>query len=201
MLDLAGDPIALTAALVDVESVSGDEAAAGRPGPRGARPRSPHLTVIRDGNNVLARTDGGKEQRVLLAGHLDTVPTADNVPSHREGDFLFGCGTSDMKSGDAVLLHLAATVTDPAYDVTFVLYDNEEVAAEKNGLNRITCRPPRLARRRPRDPDGADQRQRRGRLPGDAAGRCRAHRQARAQRPQLARRRTRSMPRRRCWRR
>jgi succinyl-diaminopimelate desuccinylase len=98
-----------------------------------------HLTVIRDGNNVLARTDAGKDQRVLLAGHLDTVPSADNVPSHREGDFLFGCGTSDMKSGDAVLLHLAATVTDPAYDVTFVLYDNEEVAAEKNGLNRITA--------------------------------------------------------------
>jgi succinyl-diaminopimelate desuccinylase len=71
---------------------------------------------------------------VLLAGHLDTVPIADNVPSRREGDRLFGCGTSDMKSGDAVLLHLAATLPEPAYDLTFVLYDNEEVEAARNGL-------------------------------------------------------------------
>jgi succinyl-diaminopimelate desuccinylase len=138
MLDLAGDPIALTAALVDVESVSGDEQQLADQ-VHDALSALPHLTVMRDGNNVLARTTLGRDHRVLLAGHLDTVPTADNVPSHREGDVLFGCGTSDMKSGDAVLLHLAATVTDPAYDVTFVLYDNEEVAAELNGLNRITA--------------------------------------------------------------
>jgi succinyl-diaminopimelate desuccinylase len=76
---------------------------------------------------------------VLVAGHLDTVPIAGNVPSRRDGDRLFGCGTSDMKSGDAVLLHLAATLSEPAYDVTYVLYDNEEVEAEKNGLNRIAA--------------------------------------------------------------
>jgi succinyl-diaminopimelate desuccinylase len=137
VLDLTADPIALTAALVDVESVSGDEQRLADL-VHEALQQLPHLTVLRDGNNVLARTDAGKGRRVLLAGHLDTVPTADNVPSHREGDFLFGCGTSDMKSGDAVLLHLAATLADPAYDLTFVLYDNEEVAAELNGLNRVT---------------------------------------------------------------
>ncbi len=76
---------------------------------------------------------------MLLAGHLDTVPIADNVPSRREGDLLYGCGTSDMKSGDAVLLHLAATLPEPSYDLTFVLYDNEEVEAEKNGLNRLVA--------------------------------------------------------------
>jgi succinyl-diaminopimelate desuccinylase len=74
---------------------------------------------------------------VLLAGHLDTVPVADNLPSRREGDLLHGCGTSDMKSGDAVILHLAATLPEPAYDLTFVLYDNEEVEAERNGLTRL----------------------------------------------------------------
>jgi succinyl-diaminopimelate desuccinylase len=42
-----------------------------------------------------------------------------------------------MKSGDAVLLHLAATLADPAYDLTFVLYDNEEVEADKSGLKRL----------------------------------------------------------------
>jgi succinyl-diaminopimelate desuccinylase len=97
----------------------------------------PHLTVLRDGNNVLARTELGRDRRVLLAGHLDTVPIADNVPSRRDGNLLYGCGTSDMKSGDAVLLHLAATLTDPAYDLTFVLYDNEEVEADKSGLKRL----------------------------------------------------------------
>jgi succinyl-diaminopimelate desuccinylase len=97
------------------------------------------LEVQRDGNVVVARSHLGRQQRVLIAGHLDTVPIADNVPSRRDGDRLFGCGTSDMKSGDAVLLHLAATLVDPAYDVTYVLYDNEEVEAEKNGLNRIAA--------------------------------------------------------------
>jgi succinyl-diaminopimelate desuccinylase len=135
-LDLAQDPVALTAALVDVPSVSGTEE------PLADLVHAelialPHLTVHRDGNNLVARTDLGRERRVLLAGHLDTVPIADNVPSRLDGDRLYGCGTSDMKSGDAVLLHLAATLPDPAYDLTFVLYDNEEVEAEKNGLKRL----------------------------------------------------------------
>jgi succinyl-diaminopimelate desuccinylase len=92
---------------------------------------------VRDGNNVVARTSLGRDRRVLLAGHLDTVPTADNLPSRRDGDRLYGCGTSDMKAGDAVLLHLAATLPEPAYDLTFVLYDNEEVEADRNGLKRL----------------------------------------------------------------
>jgi len=135
-LDLAADVVALTAALVDVESVSGDEQRLADL-VHDALAALPHLTVVRDGNNVLARTDLGRDHRVLLAGHLDTVPIADNVPSRRDGDRLFGCGSSDMKSGDAVLLHLAATLREPSYDVTYVLYDNEEVEAEKNGLNRL----------------------------------------------------------------
>lgn len=135
-LDLTADVIALTTALVDVESVSGNEAALATL-VHEALVAVPHLKVERVGNNVLARTELGRERRVLLAGHLDTVPIADNVPSRRKGDLLLGCGTSDMKSGDAVILHLAATLTDPAYDLTFVLYDNEEIEAERNGLNHL----------------------------------------------------------------
>jgi succinyl-diaminopimelate desuccinylase len=137
MLDLAADPVDLTAALVDVESVSGDEKHLADLVEQALR-ALPHLTVSRDGDAVVARTSLGRERRVLLAGHLDTVPVADNLPSRRDGDRLFGCGTTDMKSGDAVLLHLAATLPEPAYDVTYVLYDNEEVEAERNGLGRLT---------------------------------------------------------------
>jgi succinyl-diaminopimelate desuccinylase len=97
----------------------------------------PHLVVDRDGDAVVARTQLGRDRRVLLAGHLDTVPIADNLPSRREGGLLYGCGTTDMKAGDAVLLHLAATLPDPAYDVTYVLYDHEEVEAARNGLRRL----------------------------------------------------------------
>jgi succinyl-diaminopimelate desuccinylase len=135
-LDLSADVVALTAALVDVESVSGDEVRLADL-VHEALAEQPHLKVERVGNNVVARTDLGRDRRVLLAGHLDTVPVADNLPSRRDGDLLHGCGTSDMKSGDAVLLHLAATLADPAYDVTYVLYDNEEVEAERNGLNHL----------------------------------------------------------------
>ncbi len=137
-LDLTQDPVALTAALVDVPSVSGSEDRLADL-VHDALDALPHLSVVRDGNNVIARTDLGRERRVLLAGHLDTVPIADNVPSRLDGEILYGCGTSDMKSGDAVLLHLAATLAEPAYDLTFVLYDNEEVEAEKNGLNRLVA--------------------------------------------------------------
>ncbi len=135
-LQLAQDPVDLTAALVDIASVSGDEARLADL-VEDALVSMPHLSVVRDGNNVVARTSLRRRSRVLLAGHLDTVPIADNLPSRREGDRLFGAGTSDMKSGDAVLLHLAATLGDPAYDLTFVLYDNEEVEATKNGLKRL----------------------------------------------------------------
>jgi succinyl-diaminopimelate desuccinylase len=136
MLDLTLDPIALTAALVDVESVSGDERRLADLVEEALR-AVPGLTVDRDGDAVVARTSLGRDRRVLLAGHLDTVPIADNVPSRLDGDRLHGCGTTDMKSGDAVLLHLAGTLREPSYDVTYVLYDNEEVEASRNGLKRL----------------------------------------------------------------
>ncbi|HEV7657572.1 MAG TPA: succinyl-diaminopimelate desuccinylase [Mycobacteriales bacterium] len=132
-LGLSGED--LTAALVDFPSVSGTEgplADAVEAALRGAD----GLEVVRDGDTVLARTALGRARRVLLAGHLDTVPIADNVPSRVEGDLLYGCGTSDMKSGVAVLLRLAA-LADPADDLTFVCYDNEEVEAARNGLGRV----------------------------------------------------------------
>ncbi|MCU7823006.1 succinyl-diaminopimelate desuccinylase [Kitasatospora sp. DSM 101779] len=135
-LDLSLDGGALTAQLVDFPSVSGDEQALADAVENALR-ALPHLTVDRHGNNVVARTNLGRAERVLLAGHLDTVPIADNLPSRVEGDLLYGCGTSDMKSGVAVQLRLAATLTEPNHDLTFVFYDCEEIEASRNGLGHL----------------------------------------------------------------
>src|SRR4051794_11342290 len=134
-LDLAADVVELTAALVDMESVSGNEQAI--TDEVEAALAGTGLDIERDGNVFVAGPRLGRPRRAPPAGPPAPGPTADTPPPRRAGDRLYGCGTSDMKSGDAVLLHLAATLVDPSYDVTYLLYDNEEVEAERNGLNRI----------------------------------------------------------------
>ncbi|BBY82470.1 succinyl-diaminopimelate desuccinylase [Mycolicibacterium pulveris] len=136
-LDLHADPIALTAALVDIPSESRDEQRIADEIETALREQTSGFEIIRSGNAVLARTHHGMPSRVLLAGHTDTVPIAGNLPSRLEGPYLYGCGTSDMKSGDAVFLHLAATVAAPRHDITLVMYDCEEIEASANGLGRI----------------------------------------------------------------
>jgi succinyl-diaminopimelate desuccinylase len=147
VLDLSADAASLTAALVDIESVSGNEADLADLVEQALR-AYPLLSVERDGNVVVARTELGRDQRLVLAGHLDTVPVADNLPSRVEGELLYGCGTSDMKSGVAVLLRVAHLVgtgnLDPRVDLTFVCYDCEEVEAVRNGLGRLARTRPEL---------------------------------------------------------
>ncbi|MFI6687253.1 succinyl-diaminopimelate desuccinylase [Streptomyces sp. NPDC050485] len=136
-LDLTADAPALTARLVDFPSESGQEKPLADAIERELR-KLAHLTVDRYGNNIVARTNLGRAERVILAGHIDTVPIADNVPSRLDDDgLLWGCGTSDMKSGVAVQLRIAQTVAEPNRDLTFVFYDNEEVAAHLNGLGKV----------------------------------------------------------------
>jgi succinyl-diaminopimelate desuccinylase len=139
-LDLSADVLALTRALVDTPSVSGSEQALADAVEAALRALG-GLEVERVGDAVLARTNLGRDSRVVLAGHLDTVPIADNVPSTLDQGLLHGCGTSDMKSGDAVMLRLAGRFgvpgAEPAHDLTFVFYDNEEVESVKNGLGRV----------------------------------------------------------------
>jgi succinyl-diaminopimelate desuccinylase len=137
-LDLTLDAARLTAQLVDFPSESGNEKPLADAIETALR-ALPHLTVDRYGNNVVARTNLGRPERVVLAGHIDTVPIADNVPSRLdENGVLWGCGTCDMKSGVAVQLRIAATVLTPNRDLTFVFYDNEEVAAPLNGLKHVS---------------------------------------------------------------
>ena len=154
-LNLLQDPVDLTAALVDIESVSHNETAiadAVEVALREVAQADESIEVLRIDNNVIARTHRGLPQRVILAGHLDTVPTADNVPSTRgvdaQGrDALFGCGTVDMKSGDAVYLHAFATLAasqELQRDLTLIMYECEEVAAEFNGLRHLSESHPEL---------------------------------------------------------
>jgi succinyl-diaminopimelate desuccinylase len=135
-LDLTADPADLTATLVDIPSVSEEEGELAAAVEVALRTLE-HLEVTRSGNTVLARTSLGRPSRVVLAGHLDTVPVNQNLPVRRVGDELHGLGTVDMKGGDAVMLHVAATVTQPRHDLTFVFYDCEEISSDRNGLGRI----------------------------------------------------------------
>jgi succinyl-diaminopimelate desuccinylase len=133
--DLAG----LVTRWVDIPSESGAEAALADDVEALLRTAA-HLEVERDGAAVLARTALGRPQRVLIAGHLDTVPAAGNLPGRRDGDRVSGCGSSDMKGGLAVMGRLAVALEQPRHDLTLVFYDCEEVAASRNGLGRLAAR-------------------------------------------------------------
>lgn len=138
---------ALLQEIVDVESVSGNERALADL-VEGRLAAQPHLSVHRDGDCVVARTGLGRAERVVIAGHLDTVPVAGNLPSryeaHPEGDRVWGRGTCDMKGGVAVMLALAGELTAPSRDITWIFYDHEEVAGELNGLGRLARHRPEL---------------------------------------------------------
>ncbi len=140
-LDLDGDVVELLRALIDIESVSGHEAEIADRVEQALR-RYGHLKVLRDGNVVLAGTELDRSERVVIAGHLDTVPIAGNLPSWTTQDsagrkIIWGRGACDMKGGIAVQLSVAAAVTRPQRDITWVFYDNEEVEEYRNGLSRI----------------------------------------------------------------
>lgn len=130
----------LAAALIDIPSVSADERAIADAVETALR-ALPHLTVTRDADAMVARTETGAGERVVIAGHLDTVPIKDNVPGRFGGEgadaVLWGRGSVDMKAGVAVMLSLAAQLDAPARDITWVFYDHEEVEATKNGLGRL----------------------------------------------------------------
>ena len=133
-------------AICDIESVSGNEkelADAIEQTLQNAR----HLSVVRDGNAIVASTRWGKD-RVIIAGHIDTVPVANNLPTqlhHFEREqAIVGRGTVDMKAGVAVMLKLATELSEPVSDVTWIFYDNEEVDSSLNGLGRLARNKPEL---------------------------------------------------------
>jgi succinyl-diaminopimelate desuccinylase len=139
-LDLSATSVDLTRAICDLPSVSGDETVLAD-AIDSALQALPHLEVYRDGDTIVARTDLGRSQRVAIAGHIDTVPINGNVPTRDldvDGEpHLWGRGTVDMKGGVAVQLKLAAELTSPRVDITWMWYDHEEVDADLNGLTRL----------------------------------------------------------------
>lgn len=176
VLDLESDVALLTEQLIAVDSVSGNEtvladaveaALRGLPGvgdgEKAAEPPNqvPGLLLYRDGDALILRTETGAAERVILAGHLDTVPlpttpgARGTVPPTWESaaghDVLYGRGATDMKGGVAVQLRLAAETSGRLAagerlhrDVTWVFYDHEEVEASRSGLGRLMRSVPEL---------------------------------------------------------
>jgi succinyl-diaminopimelate desuccinylase len=147
VLDLTASSIDITRQLCDIESVSGNERAIAD-AIQASLAASTHLEIIRDADAVIARTNLGRDKRVVIAGHIDTVPINDNLPTRFETedgvDYLWGRGTVDMKAGVAVQLKLAVELANPAVDITWIWYDHEEVSAELNGLTRLAATHPEL---------------------------------------------------------
>ncbi len=144
-LDLTADVVTLTEQLVNIESVSGNEAAIADAVESQLRTLS-HLEVSRFGNTIVARTHHGHPDRVVIAGHLDTVPLNDNLPARRDEKNLHGLGSCDMKGGVAVALRIAATMADTNRDITFLFYECEEVEEHRNGLKLLGESDPDLLR-------------------------------------------------------
>ena len=152
LLAVCDDPAELTVRLCDLPSVSGGERRIADALEAVLREISagdgPDLTIVRNGDALIARTELGRDERVLVAGHLDTVPIEDNVPAKRrmvEGrEVIWGRGACDMKAGVAMQLAAAHALRDPSRDVTWVFYDHEEVDASLNGLGRLAENHPDL---------------------------------------------------------
>ena len=146
-LDTAGDIVTLLGQLVDIPSESRDEGAIAD-AIEAALLGCEHLAVHREGHTLVARTDFGHRDRVLICGHIDTVPEAHNLPHFIEvvdgEERLVGLGSCDMKGGLAVALALAVNVPEPTRDVTYVFYEAEEIEAQYNGLKRLADTRPDL---------------------------------------------------------
>ena len=149
------DIVALTTDLVNIPSVSCNEAALAN-AIFVELSKCEWLEVHRFKNSVVAKTNLDKASRVIVAGHIDTVPVADNeaavfvsggsgLPSDGTvvpDDVVFGLGSCDMKGGVAVALRAAASIENPQFDVTYIFYECEEVDSERNGLTLIAAEHP-----------------------------------------------------------
>lgn len=125
------------AQLIDIPSVTGDEAGICDHVSQRLAGSAPHLSQQRVNNSLVVATSGDGPL-VVLAGHLDTVPSQDQPPAFIDGDRMYGLGASDMKGGVAVMLHLMEEA-DPTwpYRLAGVFYEAEEGKFANNGLEPV----------------------------------------------------------------
>lgn len=127
----------LTLDLVNISSVSQDEKSIADSIEKALQEYS-HLKITRVNNSLVAQTNFGNKQRVVIAGHIDTVPANNNFPGKMTNSEIIGLGSVDMKSGIAVALRLAAEITNSNFDITYLFYESEEIETKFNGLELIT---------------------------------------------------------------
>jgi succinyl-diaminopimelate desuccinylase len=118
--------------LVSISSLSHHESALATHVENSLRANA-NLEVERVGDNVVARTTGHHATRVIVAGHLDTVP-GDSSLTVIEGDELIGLGACDMKGSLAVMLALALDEAPRSLEVTWIFYAREEISRSESGL-------------------------------------------------------------------
>ncbi|MFZ9702430.1 MAG: succinyl-diaminopimelate desuccinylase [Candidatus Nanopelagicales bacterium] len=137
MLNINQELSKLTLDLVNISSVSKDEKSIADSIAEALKKYS-HLKITRVNNSIVAQTNFGNKQRVVIAGHIDTVPANNNFPGKINDSEVIGLGSVDMKSGIAVALKLASEITSSNYDVTYLFYESEEIETKFNGLELIT---------------------------------------------------------------
>ena len=110
---------------------------------------TPGWSVDRAANNLVATRSepDNSRQKVVLAGHLDTVPEpAKGLPVRVEDGRVYGRGATDMKAGDAVMLALIERFDFSASDLepVFVFYEREEGPFAENGLETVFAEMPHV---------------------------------------------------------
>jgi succinyl-diaminopimelate desuccinylase len=102
---------------------------------------SPGWQIERVSNNLAIRREepDSSLQKVVLAGHLDTVPEPEGgIEVRVEGDRVYGRGASDMKAGDAVMLALLEGLPrESRFEPVFIFYEREEGPYAENGLEAV----------------------------------------------------------------
>ena len=127
--------------LVNIPSVTGNEGRIATAIAERLLPTWSLQSVARVGNSLVVGEATGRPL-IALYGHIDTVPEQGNGTARIEGDRMYGLGTSDMKAGVAVMIHLleSAAVRAGRFDVVGVFYDKEEGPADENGLEEVLDR-------------------------------------------------------------
>ena len=131
-------PVDTLAWLVDIPSPTGHEARLCEAIARRLGSTYPRGHIRRIGKSLVVGARTGRPL-ILLVGHIDTVPSQGQGPARVEGGRMFGLGTSDMKSGVAVMIHLLEeeAVRQGPFDVVGVFYDAEEGPDAGNGLEPV----------------------------------------------------------------